>query len=267
MRISAVARAWASLLCVIFLFVGSLGTMARACEEELTPRRYKEFLSQFKKPHAFLRLVPGERRPHEVVHTYNEPTRLSMLYLDVRKTDDLGKTAVALAAGGDAKRIEEKLRKALRTVEQATIPLTDLLLPEIAQSTGQFAVHDGPNCFGAVACWSQNIRDSSMMYGGHFTDFLEDHARQLQPGEELHFGDILVVPRMQIRFPFEPLHASIYLNDEFVWEKASWRRESPWTFEELAIAVKPYGVSQIQKEFFDADLEAYRMKPVRRFIR
>ena len=227
------------------------------CSGKLAPR-YLSFLSQYEKPHSFLKFEAGPRISYEVNYKLREPTRLSMVYLVVEQGDDLAAIAEALAVQDKPRRIETHLRLALKHSKIARLPLTEVLKIPALYKTGTFASERGPNCFNAVECWNMGLNLWRYLDPSMFVQFLQAHGRMLMPGEDLRFGDTLVViPKGALDLP---LHAAIYINDKFVWEKAGGSKETPWNFEETAIALAPYGLgAPVDHKYLDY-LAVFRMK-------
>jgi hypothetical protein len=195
---------------------------------------------------------PDPQRPWYKVWVENKGcTFHTGVTLEVRPGDDLKAMARTLALGRSAKKIEKAIRSRLRQ-GRADIPLQDLLPAYVQQNIGRNPDpstkrgRNWPNCFNAALGFHSSRAKPRFTVPATFHRQLRRDYRLLQPGEEIRFGDIVVVWGARYNSPSvrkggkvtpwgsEPIHAAVFLDRNLLFGKASNSAITPFRFEPYA---------------------------------
>lgn len=144
------------------------------------------------------------------------------------------------------------------------VPVSWFLPPVAAAVHGTQAPCEGSNCVRAVRTfhdpepkltggvnWEYHSTDT-------FEDWLTDKATPLTSGDRLGFGDMVVIRTFnttRLPFKYRVSHAMIYLNEHFVWQKASMSPEHPWAFQYTLEEVDFYRTEENKQDF---NIQFYR---------
>lgn len=201
-------------------------------------------------------ITPDPARSWHKVQVENKAcTFVTGVKLQLKPGDDLRAVASTLAVGRSVKKVEQALKRHVQA-GRTEIPLQELLPTFVQQNHGTYADRStasrtstaAPNCFNAALGFHSSRATPRYTSPAQFRSRLKRGYKLLQPGEEIRFGDMVVVwghsyNHASVRKkgkvdPFgasaEPVHASVYLDKDLLFGKASVSLKTSYQFEPYA---------------------------------
>lgn len=234
------------ILRLLLLTYFTLPTMAQAgCVSQV-----QDFLAQFK-IRPFVLMQWGE------VHTNHHTNTFSIiedLQIEIRHESQIPLIAKAIYPKGLKRRklVAHRLTKAFRQGHKRIS--IRLIAPRVVNDlTNTVPTCSGYNCMNATLKWFYADVPLEETHPIKFQNYLKTHFRPIKVGEVMQFGDIVVWKDVD----GEVIHSAVFLNEKWIWHKATYSSSTSWRFEQLMHVNMMYG----EDSKAGGVMKAYRHKP------
>lgn len=229
--------------CFLFYYNSAIAS----CVEQVT-----DFLAQFEKRPFHLKEW-GQHQTNRYTRTFSIIDDLVIEIQDKAEIPLIAKAAFPKGRKRRRQAIEQLTRAYNRGKRRVSISL--IASPTVGKLTNSIPPCDGPNCLNASLKYFYPNLELEETHPEKLRNYLRTEFRPLKTGKIIQFGDLLLWRNPQ----GEIIHAAIYLNEKWIWHKATYHEKTSWHFEQLMHVNMMYGIDSKNHGV----MSAYRHRPRR----